>query len=64
MKYEGYKWIKVPHHRFDPSKTWEANYRDLEKHHIEETTFLVNEVRKLAAQVGDVGQGDSEDRSS
>jgi hypothetical protein len=50
MDYNGYKWIKVRQHKFDPSKSWEENYRDLEKHHVEETTFLIEEVRKLAAQ--------------
>jgi hypothetical protein len=50
MNYDGYKWIKVRQHKFDPSKSWEENYRDLEKHHVEETTFLIEEVRKLAPQ--------------
>ena len=50
MNYDGYKWINVRQHKFDPAKSWEENYRDLEKHHVEETTFLIEEVRKLAAQ--------------
>ncbi|HUS34500.1 MAG TPA: hypothetical protein VM680_04030 [Verrucomicrobiae bacterium] len=52
-EYDGYKWIKVRQHKFDPARTWEENYRDLEKHHIEETTFLIEEVRKVAAQKRD-----------
>jgi hypothetical protein len=48
MSYEGYKWIKVRQHKFDPTKSWEENYRELEKHHVEETTFLIAEIRKLA----------------
>jgi hypothetical protein len=52
MQYEGYKWIKAGRHKYDPQKSWEDNYRDLEKHHIEETTFLINEIRKLAKEHG------------
>lgn len=50
MNYEGYKWIKVKQHKFDPNKTWEENYKELEKHHIKEVTFLIEEIRKLADQ--------------
>ena len=51
--YEGYKWIKVPHFKYDPSKSWEENYEELEKHHIEETTFLIAEVRCLAKKIAE-----------
>ncbi len=51
MDYDGYKWIPVKHFRFDPVKSWEENFRALEKHHIEETSFLIEEVRKLAAKL-------------
>ena len=47
-KYDGYKWIKVKNFKFDPDKSWEENYKELENHHIEETTFLINEIRNLA----------------
>lgn len=50
-KYEGYKWIKVSSFKDDESKSWEERFRMLEKHHIEETTFLINEVRKLAGAI-------------
>lgn len=46
--YSGYKWIKVKQFKFDNSKSWEENYKELEKHHIEETTFLIDEVRNLS----------------
>jgi hypothetical protein len=49
--YEGYKWVKVKRHVDDPTKTWEERFRALEEHHIKETTFLVEEVRKLAAEI-------------
>jgi hypothetical protein len=49
--YEGYKWVKVKRHVDDPTKTWEERFRALEEHHIKETTFLVDEVRKLAAEI-------------
>jgi hypothetical protein len=49
--YEGYGWIKVPKYRLDETKTWEERYADLERHHIQETTFLIDEVRELAARV-------------
>jgi len=46
--YDGYGWIKVRRYKMDQSKTWEEKYKELEQHHIEETTFLIAEVRKLA----------------
>ena len=47
-KYDGFRWIKVQRHTFDPAKSWEENYRDLAEHHVAETSFLIEEVRKLA----------------
>jgi hypothetical protein len=46
--YEGYAWITIPKYKMDPSKSWEERYRELEKHHIEETSFLINEIRRLS----------------
>lgn len=48
--YEGYGWIKVKQFKFDPQKSWEENYKELERHHIEETTFLIDKVKELAMQ--------------
>lgn len=47
-KYEGYGWIKVKQYKMDESKSWEERYRELEKHHIDETTFLIDKIRELA----------------
>ena len=47
--YDGFSWIKVPRYVDQPGLSWEKRYEQLEKHHIEETTFLISEVRKLAA---------------
>jgi hypothetical protein len=47
--YDGYRWIKVPKYVMDEAKTWEDRYKELERHHIHETTFLINKVRELAA---------------
>ena len=49
--YEGFRWIQVPKYTMDESKPWEERYRQLERHHIEETTFLIDKVRELAAEI-------------
>jgi hypothetical protein len=46
--FSGYKWIKVSHFKFNSDKSWEENFLELEKHHIEETTFLINKIRSMA----------------
>jgi len=46
--YSDYKWIKVKRHTDDPTKSWEDRYKVLDEHHLKETTFLIDEVRKLA----------------
>lgn len=51
MDYKNYQWIKVKRFQFDPAKSWEENFKSLEQHHLEETAFLIDEVRKLAAQL-------------
>lgn len=51
--YAGYGWIKVPRYEDDPNLSWEERYQRLEQHHIAETTFLIEEVRKLARQLDD-----------
>jgi hypothetical protein len=47
--YSGYKWIKVKKYTVDDSLSWEEKYKALEAHHIAETSFLIDEIRKLAA---------------
>lgn len=46
-----YSWIKVKRHINDPTKSWEEQYKMLEKHHEEETKFLINEIEMLKEQV-------------
>ncbi|AMV17616.1 hypothetical protein [Planctomyces sp. SH-PL14] len=49
-RYEGYGWIKVGRHRDDPALSWEERFRILDKHHVVETQFLIDEVRRLAKE--------------
>lgn len=42
-----FKWIKVKRFKDDESKTWEERYKDLEKHHVEETQFLIDKIREI-----------------
>lgn len=50
MDYSGYGWIKVKKYKMDETLSWEDRYKQLEKHHMEETTFLINKVRELAQE--------------
>ena len=45
-----YKWIKVKQYKMDESKSWEERYHEFEKHHIEETNFLINKLRLIVSQ--------------
>lgn len=49
--HRGFGWIKVPRYKIDETLPWEDRYRQLDEHHIRETTFLIEEVRKLAAEI-------------
>lgn len=42
-----YKWIKVKRYEDDETKSWEERYKQLEKHHLEETSFLINKIHEL-----------------
>lgn len=42
-----FKWIKVKRFKDDETKTWEERYKELEKHHVEETQFLIDKIRKI-----------------
>jgi hypothetical protein len=44
---ETYKWIKVKKYSMNEELSWEERYKELEKHHIEETTFLIEKIREL-----------------
>ena len=62
---EGYSWIKVPRYKMDESLSWEERYSQLENHHIEETTFLIDMVRELSQKYEDIRRttGQDGDRS-
>ncbi|GJD22481.1 hypothetical protein RIVM261_074370 [Rivularia sp. IAM M-261] len=42
-----YKWIKVKRYKDDETKSWEERYKELEKHHLEETNFLITKIREI-----------------
>ena len=44
---ETYKWVKVKRYVDDETLSWEDRYGRLDKHHIDETTFLIDKVREL-----------------
>ncbi len=48
---ETYKWIKVRRYQPDESKSWEERYRELEKHHLEETNFLITKIRQIVESI-------------
>lgn len=46
-----FKWIKVKKYEDNPKLTWEERYKVLEKHHLEETQFLINKIRSIVANL-------------
>lgn len=42
-----YRWIKVPRYRDDPSLDAEQRLTNLQRHHVEETAFLIDKIRKM-----------------
>jgi len=42
-----FKWIKIKKFNPDDYKTIEERYEALEKHHVEETTFLIDKLREI-----------------
>jgi hypothetical protein len=44
---ETYSWIKVVKHEDSENLSWKERYQKLEKHHIEETSFLIAKVREI-----------------
>lgn len=50
-RYSDFSWIKVKRYVMDESLTWEERYQQLDEHHVKETQFLIDEVRKLAAMI-------------
>ncbi len=48
---ETYKWIKVKRYIDDDSLSWQERYKSLEKHHLEETNFLINKIREIVKEL-------------
>lgn len=42
-----YSWIKVKRFVDDPTLSWEERFKRLEKHHEEETKFLIEYIEKM-----------------
>jgi len=48
---QGHNWIQVKQHRYNNTIFDSENYKNLENHHIEETSFLIEKVRELAKKL-------------
>jgi hypothetical protein len=46
-----YKWIKVKPYHMNELLSWEERYKELEKHHIDETNFLIKKIRDIVGQL-------------
>ena len=46
-----YKWIKVKPYHMNEHLSWEERYKELEKHHIDETGFLIKKIRDIVGQL-------------
>ncbi len=54
FKFEGYSWIKVPKHKINKEQDPAISLKELEAHHIQETTFLINKVRELGKMLEEI----------
>lgn len=52
-----FRWITVKKFTPHPSTPAKELYEQLEAHHINETTFLIDKVRELAKQLKDIENG-------
>jgi hypothetical protein len=50
---DDFSWIKVQRYAKDDTKSAEEQLGELERHHLKETTFLLNKCRELAQQLLD-----------
>jgi hypothetical protein len=50
-KYKDFSWIKVKKFKDNKAFSFEKRLLLLQKHHEEETNFLIQEVRKLALEL-------------
>lgn len=48
---ETYKWIKVKKYVDNEALSWEERYKRLEKHHLEETNFLIDKIREIVKSI-------------
>lgn len=39
--------IPIKKYIMDETKDWEGRYKDLEAHHLEETTWMIEEIKRL-----------------
>lgn len=53
-RYAGFGWIQVPRYVMNETLAWEERYRQLDEHHVRETTFLIDEVRNLAREIDEL----------
>lgn len=50
--------MKIPIKKYvmDPKLTWEERYKQLEAHHLEETGWMINEIRHLEEKLDRIEQ--------
>ncbi len=51
MILSSYKWIKVKRYVDDESLSWEERYQRLDKHHVEETNFLIDKLSEIVKEI-------------
>ena len=51
MILSSYKWIKVKRYVDDESISWEERYQRLDKHHVEETNFLIDKLSEIVKEI-------------
>lgn len=44
---ESYKWVKVKKFVDDKTLSWEERFNALQKHHVEETAFLIDKKKTI-----------------
>jgi hypothetical protein len=50
-QFNDHRWIKVKQFRDDSTLSWPERFAALERHHLEETAFLIEKVRELARHI-------------
>lgn len=49
--------IPIKKYVMDEKASWEERYKQLEAHHLEETTFLIRKIEELETQVSVPSEG-------